>query len=118
MFFFNQFIVSTPLILIVYGIITSIVFLVSLSALLSCLILNDGSASGGDYVDVFECGFSSTDVTSSDISDLRLIVSIFVLFDVEVWLLLCVLPSLSCLTFAVVIFIYTLFTTVELVVLQ
>jgi hypothetical protein len=47
------------------------------------IILTDLVSVTSDYADSFECGYNVADFTSTDILDLRNVISIYILFDTE-----------------------------------
>jgi hypothetical protein len=57
--------------------------LVVLAILLRSVVLTDLVGVTSDHTDGFECGYNVADFTSTDILDLRTLISLYILFDTE-----------------------------------
>jgi hypothetical protein len=75
--------IATPLITFIYGVVTSMCILVVLAILLRSVVLTDLVGVTSDHTDGFECGYNVADFTSTDILDLRTLISLYILFDTE-----------------------------------
>jgi hypothetical protein len=53
------------------------------------ILLVDTVSPSSEQCDSFECGYNVSDYTSTDILDLRILLSVYMLFDTELWILLC-----------------------------
>jgi hypothetical protein len=62
---------------------TSLTALIVLAILLRSTVLNDFVSPGTDQTDSFECGYNASDFTSIDMLDLRVLLSLYVIFDTE-----------------------------------
>ena len=74
---------TTPLLYLLYGVLTSLCVLTVLALLLRGIVINDFTAPASDHTDSFECGYNASDFTSMDMLDLRIVISLYVLFDTE-----------------------------------
>jgi hypothetical protein len=75
--------VASPLVLVLYGVSTSLGVLCFLAILLRSTILTDLTSPASDQTDSFECGYNAADFTSVDMLDLRVFISLYVIFDTE-----------------------------------
>ena len=87
-----------------------------LALLLRGVVINDFTAPAFDHTDTFECGYNASDFTSMDMLDLRIIVSLYVLFDTELWFLLLTSTAThtSILVLSLLLVFYFLYTALEL----
>lgn len=108
--------ITSPIVYLVYGVLTSLSALVVLAILLRSVVLNDFLAPASDHTDSFECGYNASDFTSIDMLDLRILLSLYVIFDTELWFLLLTASSThtSLLILGFLLLVYFLYTGLEL----
>ncbi len=107
---------STPLLYLLNGVLPSLCVLTGFALLLRGIVINDFTAPASDHTDSFECGYNASDFTSMDMLDLRIIVSLYVLFDTELWFLLLTSTAsyTSILVLSLLLVFYFLYTALEL----
>ena len=111
--------VTSPLIFLIYGVLTSLGVLIGLAMLLRGVVLNDFTSPASDHTDSFECGYNASDFTSVDMLDLRVLLSLYLIFDTELWFLLLTSTSThsSVLMLSLMLLVYFLYTALELYVM-
>ena len=87
-----------------------------LSVLLRAVVLNDFVSPATDQTDSFECGYNAGDFTSIDMLDLRVLLSLYVIFDTELWFLLLTASTTHTATIVLglMLLVYSLYTALEL----
>jgi hypothetical protein len=115
-FSFYFVIIATPLLYILYGVLTSLCALTVLAIVLRAIILTDFTSPASDHTDSFECGYNASDFTSMDMLDLRIVVSLYLIFDTELWFLMTTITSThtSIFVLSLLLVFYFLYTALEL----
>jgi hypothetical protein len=80
------------------------------------ILLVDTVSPSSEQCDSFECGYNVSDYTSTDILDLRILLSVYMLFDTELWILLLLLPgtTTSVLCTMLVVTVFMVYSAIEL----
>jgi hypothetical protein len=104
---------------IMYGAATSTGFIVAMVTTVVMITMSDSLTSAPDVTDTFECGLAYSDITSAVLIDLRVLIGIAILFDLEVWIILWLGADLlqSSLSMLVVLLIFLLYSSLELALL-
>jgi NADH:ubiquinone oxidoreductase subunit 3 (subunit A) len=108
--------ISASLVNIVYGVVTSLCVLIVLALLMRSVLLVDTVSPSSEQAESFECGYNVSDYTSTDIIDIRVLLSVYLLFDTELWILMLLMPAAmtSTLIVMIIVVVFMVYSSIEL----